>query len=192
MSDSSEYKQNVVLFGGSFDPPHLGHHELCRALVADETFDRVWILPSANHPFGKQMAPFHHRVNMCSIAFATISPKVEIREEDNRSHGGGYTIDLVRYLNKLYPDLNFTLALGADNYQTRHKWKDFEELEKLIKVRFFGRRGFDQENKALNLDTPFPEVSSSELRESLTKGIIPYDLLPPGIGVYIEKYKLYG
>jgi nicotinate-nucleotide adenylyltransferase len=181
----------VALFGGSFNPPHIGHTAFCEELVKHETYDFVWVIPSIQHPFGKEMVSMHHRMQMCRIAFEPISSKIEIRNEEKHAGGSGYTIDLISHLIATYTNYDFTLALGSDNYATRHEWKDFEKIQSLVSIRFFGRRGWSRENQQLGLDTHFPEVSSSELRKALGSGDIPEHLLPPGIPEYIRGHELY-
>ena len=191
MSDPSPQRPRVALFGGAFDPPHIGHLEFCRALAGDRCFDEVWVLPTSRHPFGKGMAPFEHRIAMCRAAFAALGPKVRIRDDEERLGGEGFTIDLVAHLRSRYPHHSFTLALGSDNYGQRHNWKDFRELGKLVEVRFFGRRGFERETVELGIDAPFPEATSAEIRERIAAGDLPADLMPPAVAEYIEEHGLY-
>lgn len=191
MMGNSEPGRSIALYGGAFDPPHVGHTGFCCALAAEPSFSEVWVLPCYRHPFGKDLAPFDHRLAMCRIAFEPIASHIHVRDDEVRTPGEGYTIDLVRYLLREFPDLRFTLALGSDNYRHRHKWKSFDLLQTLVPVKFFGRRGFQQENEELGLATPFPEVSSTELRLALEDGLIQDEFLPGGVGDYIRVHKLY-
>jgi nicotinate-nucleotide adenylyltransferase len=191
MAKRSSSGARVALFGGAFDPPHKGHTAFCKALAEDPGFDEVWILPAYRHPFGKEMAPFQHRLAMCMAAFGKFAPKVKIRDDESRAGGEGYTIDLVRHLKSEFPNISFTLALGSDNYSQRHNWKDFEELQQLAEIRFYGRRGFAEENRVLGLETPFPEVSSQDIREELSRGRLGTRLIPPAVASYIKQHRLY-
>lgn len=191
---SNGYKSSgkrVALFGGSFDPPHIGHTAFCAALANDSENDAIWVLPSADHPFGKDMAPFDQRMEMCRIAFASLSPKVEIRDDELELEHTGYTVDLIRYLNEKYPEIEFILALGADNYAAREEWKDFDTIEKLVRVKFYGRRGWEGENEELQIDAPFPRASSSAIRNAIRKGELPRDVLPQGLPEFIREHRLY-
>ena len=183
--------KRIVLFGGTFDPPHTGHVAFCRALVDDPSFDEVWILPSFKHPFGKEAAPFKHRLAMCSAAFEDLGPKLKVRDDESKVGGDGFTVDLLRFLRSRYPTYAFTLALGADNYSQRHRWQDFDTAKKIAEVRFYGRRGWEAETEHLGLDTPFPKVSSQEIREIIKSGDIPSELLPRAVYEYIQEHKLY-
>lgn len=189
--ETPESRRSVALYGGAFDPPHIGHTAFCAALAGEPGFDEVWVLPCYRHPFGKELADFAHRMAMCRIAFEPIGQCVRVKDDESRAPGGGYTIDLVRHLQGTYPDLDFALVLGSDNFRQRHKWKDFELLQSLVPVRFFGRKGFQEENEELGVEAPFPEVSSTDLRVALEEGTIPEALLPPGVADYIRARRLY-
>jgi nicotinate-nucleotide adenylyltransferase len=181
----------VALFGGGFDPPHKGHVAFCRALAESGLFDRVWVLPTYKHPFGKGAAPFGDRLAMCRIAFLPVGDNVEVRDDETRVGGRGYTIELIRWLERRYPDHRFSLALGSDNYEVRTRWKDFDKIEKLIDVRFFGRKGWEELNKKLKIPAPFPKASSDEIRSRIAAGGIPEELLPEAVARYIKEHGLY-
>lgn len=181
----------VAVFGGTFDPPHIGHVAFCQALAAEDCFDRVWILPAYVHPFGKEMAPFRRRLAMCGLAFAALSAKVEVRDDEERFNRSGFTIDLLRSLKSRFPARRFTLALGSDNYEQRHRWKDYDELKRLVEIRFFGRRGWEEQNEALGREAPFPRASSTEIRRVIAEGGMPAHLVPPGVAEYIIEHGLY-
>lgn len=191
MSQKQADNKNIALFGGTFDPPHIGHTAFCEALVRENRFDRVWVLPAFHHPFSKRMAPFENRLEMCKISFSQLGSKVKIRDDEAKAGGEGYTIDLLKYILKNNPRCRFTLVLGADNYEQRHQWKDFESIESMVDVLFFGRKGWERQNVALGIPTPFPEVSSSEIRRLIRNQEIPDALLPPGIAEYIRDHGLY-
>jgi nicotinate-nucleotide adenylyltransferase len=186
-----EKKINVALFGGAFDPPHIGHIAFCEALVRSAEFDKVWVEISIDHPFGKQLTPLPHRQQMSHLSLSHLYDKLELRTDEAKLNGTGYTIDLIRYLLATYPEYKFTLALGSDNYAIRNKWKDFDIIEKLVAVRFFGRRGWGNANAELELPESFPEVSSTELREKLNSGILPETLVNKQVAEYILEQKLY-
>jgi len=181
----------TVLFGGSFNPPHSGHREFVQALAQDARFSEVWVLPCADHAFGKSLAPFEHRMAMSKLAFADLGNHVTIRDDEEKLPGTNYTIDLINYLLPRYPDRSFALALGADNYAVRHKWKDFAEIEKLVEVIFYGRKGWTSENEELMVTTPFPEIASSEIRRMVSSGENISELVPPSVATYIQEHALY-
>ncbi len=87
----------IALFGGAFDPPHIGHVLCaCYALQVAE-LDTLWVLPSASHPYGKPMRPFGDRMAMCRLAFADLAA-VELRDDELRNDSGR-TVDLLAMVN---------------------------------------------------------------------------------------------
>ena len=191
MTKGDTDSKTIALFGGAFDPPHNGHVAFCRALAESGLFDKVWVLPTFRHPFGKKAAPFEHRLEMCRVAFAHISPKVEIRDDEAGVGGEGYTVELIRHLKSAYPQHSFSLALGSDNYEVRSRWKNFDEIERLVDVRFFGRKGWEELNRHLGLKAPFPKASSEEIRAKIAGGKTPRRIVPEAVQEYIREHDLY-
>ena len=149
------------------------------------------MLPTFRHPFGKKAAPFEHRLEMCRAAFSGISPKVEIRDDEADVGGEGFTIELIRHLKRVYPQHRFSLALGSDNYEVRSRWKNFDEIERLVDVRFFGRKGWEELNRHLGLKAPFPKASSEEIRDKIANGESPMRKIPKAVQDYIREHNLY-
>ena len=61
---------HIALFGGSFNPPHVGHMMAAYYVIATRPVDKLWLMPAYRHPFGKRLAPFDDRVKMCELAAA--------------------------------------------------------------------------------------------------------------------------
>ncbi|HUX07423.1 MAG TPA: nicotinate-nicotinamide nucleotide adenylyltransferase [Acidobacteriota bacterium] len=181
----------IALFGGGFDPPHKGHVAFCRALAGSGLFDRVWVLPTFRHPFGKGAAAFEDRLQMCRLAFSELSDRVEVRDDEVHVGGDGYTVELIRWLQERHLQYDFSLVLGSDNYEVRTRWKDFDEIERLVDVRFFGRKGWEELNRKLHIPAPFPRVSSEEIRGRIAEGKMPRNKLPRAVAAYIKEKGLY-
>src|SRR5688500_14818958 len=114
----------VALFGGSFNPPHVGHLMVVTWILATERADEVWILPTAHHPFGKSLAPFEDRVDLCRAAF----PEARVEEIEASLPAPSYTIQTVEALKKQHPSTRFSLVVGTDVANERTKWKEFDRL----------------------------------------------------------------
>lgn len=82
MTNSNVDVRKIALYGGAFDPPHIGHIAFCKELCSQEEFHEVWVLPSFKHPFDKALSPFEIRIEMCKVAFEEISPKVVISRKN--------------------------------------------------------------------------------------------------------------
>ena len=146
--------KSIALFGGSFNPPHIGHYEIARRAARRKTIDEVWIVPVYRHPFGKKMASFADRLRGCRSFFKPLGPKVKVKDWERRLGGTSYTIRLIRHLKKKYPRHKFCLILGADAYRERKEWKDFEAIKKEVGLIVFPR----------GKKSPIPDVSSTEIR----------------------------
>ncbi len=166
----------IALLGGAFDPPHLGHVQLAEHLLSQEHFDEVWIIPVVQHPFAKNMANFEDRIAMCALAFQ--NPKIKIKDfEKNLS---GYTIDLVKHCLSTFPNDNFYFCGGEDIKKDIPKWKDSEQLLKLIPFQFYGR-GKDF----------FGEASSTIIRNQVQQNEKTLQEISDTVKKYIDQKKIY-
>ena len=154
---------HVALFGGSFDPPHVGH--VLAAAYASSTgpFDLLLVVPVLAHPFGKQLAPYEHRMAMTELAMADLG-RVEVSDVEGALGAPSRTLKTVQHLVQAHPDWRMRLLLGADVHLERHEWLGYDELEKLAPPLLLGREGVD------NAEAPeplLPEVSSTAVRQLL-------------------------
>lgn len=163
----------IALFGGSFDPPHLGHVlAACYARVVGEV-DQVWVLPVARHAYAKPLTPWPHRWELCRRAFEPLS-FVTLRNDECRNPDG-YTFDLVSRLQSMNPGNQWFLVGGSDTAVDMPRWHRGEELARLVEIIAVPRRGYDDHAAAL------PAVSSSLVRERLAAGLVVDDLLTPAV-----------
>ncbi|HEX4341041.1 MAG TPA: nicotinate-nicotinamide nucleotide adenylyltransferase [Polyangiaceae bacterium] len=156
---------DVALFGGSFDPPHVGHVLAVAYALTIEPFEHVLVVPVLAHSFGKQLAPFEDRVVMTRAAMADLS-RVEVSTVEEHLGAPSRTLRTVRHLLSEHPDWKLRLVIGADVHLERHSWFGFEELEKLAPPLVLGRSG------VLNDEAPvpvLPEVSSTHVRGLLAE-----------------------
>ncbi len=131
--------KHAVLFGGSFNPPHIGHRAIVKRLAARKRVDEVWVIPVYQHRFRKHLPPFAKRMRLCKSFFVPLSPKVKVQDFEKRVRAGGRTLDLLLFLEKKFPDYRFSLAMGQDAYRQRHAWYRFAEIKKRVTVIVFPR-----------------------------------------------------
>ena len=152
--------KKIALFGGSFNPPHLGHLAILNYLL-DQSFDEVWVIPVYQHPFGKPLAPFDHRFHMLTLLCHHLNKhhyQILTLEKDSQKQPN-YTIDTVKTLKSSYPTYHFTIVIGSDQEVELQKWHHIEDLKKEADFFVLPRQGYH---------TSFlPNVSSSEIREKL-------------------------
>ncbi len=190
MAASRKQPRRVALFGGSFDPPHYAH-VLAVAQLAAGPFDEVWVLPCPSHAFGKEMAPFADRLALCRAAFGNLR-NVKVNPVEDRLPKPARTLHTIRALKKLHPDIQFTLAFGADVYGERKRWYRFPEIEKEAAVVYFRRTGCPvARGPEWVSDVEFGDVSSTRIRSALKTGKPVSRWVPARVAAEIKKRGLY-
>lgn len=179
----------VALFGGSFNPPHVGHLVATNYVYATQQVDEVWWMPAWNHPFGKALAPFEHRVAMCRAIAQSASGWFKVSEVERDVGGEGRTVDTLAHLTATHPGHAFTLVIGSDIVKDLPKWKEFDRIQQLARVLVLYRAGHPSPGA---VGPPLAEVSSTEIREKLARGELPSELVPRVALDYAKAHKLYG
>ena len=169
--------KRIALFGGSFDPPHLGHVlAACYARIVAQV-DEVWVLPVARHAYAKPISPWEQRWQLCQAAFAGLD-FVHLHDDEQRN-SGGFTFDLIENLRRAHPDHRWLLLGGTDTARDLLNWHRGAELVKLIDIIPVPRRGYDDHPAAL------PQISSSMIRERLQRGENIRELVSPSVAKLI-------
>jgi nicotinate-nucleotide adenylyltransferase len=194
----------VAVFGGSFDPPHIGHVLACQYVIAMHPVDEVWMVPCFRHPFQKRTTDYAHRVRMCELAAATLGPRCKVSTIEEELGGAGYTLHLVRALRSRYPEHELSLVIGADLVPERERWFGAHELALLVPFIVLGRslgRGASEGSGPKAASTfrdhrhaeavDLPEVSSTRVRDALREGRSPSGWVPAAVLSYIETHRLY-
>lgn len=177
----------TVLYGGSFDPPHLGHQMACLYLLEGLGADKIWLLPSDHHPFGKAMTPFAQRRRLCAAMAAALGPRVEICDVESRLGGAGHTYDTLCHLQAAEPQRRFALAIGADIVAELPRWYRWEAICARVPVAIIGRSGYPGPADGVQL----PNLASSVLRQRRSAGQSLAGLVPVAVAVEIEAMQLY-
>lgn len=177
----SEKRRRVAIFGGSFNPPHIGHTAICKWLFNRGFVDEIWVIPCFMHPFGKELAPYEHRLAMVRLAFCKLMMPIKILEVEKELGGVSYTLRTVEYLRKLNPDIIFHLVTGSDVEEEIEKWKDFDKIKDLAAIIRVPRG-----DRSI-----IPDVSSTEVRDKIHYGGSYRDLVETQVAVYIITKGLY-
>ena len=119
------FMKNIALYGGAFDPPHVGHIKLIYALTNASFVDQVWLLPCGDREDKKLVLPKSVRLKLIRDLFKE-TPSIKISEDEidlSRQQGGQiHTYDLMGYLMKKYEGKRFHFVVGADVLHTIHTW----------------------------------------------------------------------
>lgn len=165
----------VALLGGSFNPPHVGHLMAAVFVRAARAVDAVWLVPAANHPFGKALAPFDDRVAMCEAMALDAGPWLTVSRAEESVGGEGRTIDLLEWLLPRHPGTRFEFVIGSDILADLPKWKAWDRIQKLVDVVILNRAGYPD---SAAIGPPLAQVSSTEIRKLLAAGQRPDGLVP--------------
>ncbi len=177
-------QKTYAIFGGTFDPPHVGHVLAVHYILLTANAERVMVIPCAEHPFGKGQVDFAHRLAMCRLAFTELGQRVQVLDIEAQRQGTSYTIDTVHALRQQYPDVTLKLVVGSDIPAEIDQWKSSKELLQLVELLVLPRKGFTTQSM-------LPEVSSSDVRHRLTQGQEVTSLLPSSVLAYLHKNGLY-
>jgi nicotinate-nucleotide adenylyltransferase len=183
---------HIAIFGGSFDPPHVGHMMACYYLLEVHEADEVMLVPVYTHPFGKTLTGFGHRLEMCRLAAEPFGARVSVSPIEQQLNRGGpvYTVDLLEELRKRHPDDKLSFVMGSDALTETHEWKDFDRVRELANLIVLRRRGY--EDAAESYKCLLPELSSSAVREAFLRGTDTEGLVPARVRRYIHMEGLYG
>ncbi|MEM7154856.1 MAG: DUF2520 domain-containing protein [Myxococcota bacterium] len=157
------------VFGGAFDPPHLGHALVPAYLRLRGLAQRVLVVPCADHPLGKDLSPFEERIALVRAAMSTMGEGVEVTDIEARlfqQHGGpSYTIRMLDAVEQEYPEMDVRLVIGTDIVSEVHRWHRWEEIERRFRPIVVPRAGHAPANVCA-----LPEVSSTQVRAWLREG----------------------
>ena len=181
----------TLVYGGSFNPPHMGHQLACFYGLEALGADALWVVPVYEHPFGKDLVSFEHRVKMCELMVQPLGKRAMVSTIEQELESPVRTFELFSELKLKYPERQFAMLMGADLLAERSRWYRFEDLQNLVKIVVVGRGGFDSSPGENVYDIELPEVSSSDLRERLRNGEAVEGLMPATIRNYLIKSNLY-
>jgi nicotinate-nucleotide adenylyltransferase len=190
-------RRRIGLYGGSFDPVHLGHMLVAQAAFEELQLDRLYFIPAAQSPFKqtRQHAPAAMRLQLLRLALAG-QTRYEVDEQEIQRGGVSYTVETLRnYANRL-GDAELFYLIGADNVTSLPQWREADELARLAEFVVIPRPG----DPAVPFPHPFRgrvlkgfplAVASSQIRVRVAAGQ-PVDLLvPPAVAEAIRNNGLY-
>lgn len=182
----------IGIFGGVFNPPHLGHLMIAQQVLDFTDIEEIWFLPNyGQHPPKPHIAPVTDRLAMTKLLDVP-GTKVSPIEIDRRLDGN--TINLLPYLP---PKHIYTFIMGADWLPGFTMWGSWKELLKKIPFLVFPRCGFANTPLYPNMTLLDAQtlmttnISSTKIRERIQKGLSIDEFVPPAVALYIKKHGLY-
>ncbi len=200
--------RRIGIFGGTFDPVHLGHlilAEQCRELGR---LDEVWFVPAARppHKVDVPLTPFAQRVEMLDLAVAG-NPAFRIEQSEKDRPGPSFTVDTLEELGRRHSDADFYLLIGSDTLGELHTWHEPARIVGRAALLVVARPGFpvvtqERFREGLGLPEGFPlrveqieapliHIASRELRSRAAAGRSLRYLVPRAVVVYIQEKRLY-
>lgn len=180
---------DVAIYGGSFDPPHMGHVLSVTWALSAGRVERVWVIPTWKHPFGKSFAAsFEHRAAMCAEAFSPL-PAVEVSTIERELGGVSRTLDTLDALETAHPELRFRLLLGADLLPTTDRWHRWDEIARRAPPIVVGRAGYPA---PAGCPIAIPDVNSTDIRDAVLQRRDIRGFVPSAVLRYIDEHRLYG
>jgi len=197
--------ERIGLFGGTFDPPHLGHLILASEAQSQLELDRLlWTLtPEPPHKQDQPITPIEHRLAMVSLAIAD-NPSFELSRAELDRPGPHYTLDTIKIIAEENPEAQIVPVIGGDSLNDLPTWHHPKEL--LYACHWVGvmRRPGEAANlealehelpgissKIHYVDAPLLEIASREIRQRVAAGRPFRYYLPRSVYEYIEQHHLY-
>ncbi len=175
--------KKIGIFGGSFDPVHLGHKRLAEFALSALELDKMLVIPAACSPFKTgTTSSAEHRMNMCRLQFC--EDKFEISDIEISRGGKSYTVDTVNTVKARYPESTLFLIIGSDQLMQFHKWYCFEKImgnavicavaraekDNIADMEKYADENLRQHGECKILEFSPLEISSTQIRELIKNG----------------------
>ncbi|GAA0482939.1 nicotinate-nucleotide adenylyltransferase [Salinibacillus aidingensis] len=186
--------RRIGLFGGTFDPPHIGHLIIAEEIYEQLQLDEIWFIPTYVPPHkDTKTTDSNHRKNMVERSIRG-NPHFRLETIELERAGISYTLDTIKALKEDYPDDDFYFIIGGDMVEYLPHWHKIDELVSLVQFVGVERQGYPLSSpypiKFVNV--PIVEISSSRLRERLEAGRPVYYWMKEDVLDYIREKGLYG
>jgi nicotinate-nucleotide adenylyltransferase len=186
--------KDVILFGGTFDPPHVGHLLMAQLALEQCGAEEIWFLPAPAPPHKQHERPLGHDVRLRMVELLIQGYEgMKVCDIESTLPRPSYTVDTVRACIERFPDCRFRFLLGSDSLAALPTWRQADTLANLIEFIVAVRAGYPFAEtlarirralpavRATALEMPIVDVSSTFVRERLLAGRPVCGLVPPQV-----------
>ena len=175
----------TALFGGTFNPLHNGHLAIAKSVLEQGLADEVWLLVTPCNPWKKDQELPDDRLRYDIVA-AAVKDMEHVFASDYEFNlpKPSYTANTLRHISADYPDREFILTIGADNWVKFHNWREADFILNNYRIIVYPRQGYDINNtpEGVNLlDCPLMNISSTQIRQMIKNGEPIDELVPPSV-----------
>lgn len=188
----------IGLFGGTFDPIHLGHLVAAQQVLDKKLCDKIWFLPCYQNPLKEKSTETKHRKKMIELAIEK-EKEFELNTTELKEKKTNYTIETIRKLKKNFPENEFCFIIASKALKEFNKWKKYDELAAEIRFIVVSFQHSDKIPKKIQKFNPIKlnptlssKISSTLIRKRLKEGKDVSVFLPKKVFDYIKENKLYG
>lgn len=193
------------IFGGTFNPIHLGHINLLKNVTEKLKLDKILIMPTKIPPHKqvKYLASEYDRVEMCKLSIENNS-SIEVSDFELNNDTTSYTVLTLRHFKELYPNTKLYFILGSDMLLSFHKWFEYEEIlqlativcasrniQDILKIEAYAELLRNKGGECIILNLEPYEISSSQIRDAISEEQDFACYLPQKVVQYIKEKKLY-
>ncbi|KJY55168.1 putative nicotinate-nucleotide adenylyltransferase [Lactobacillus kimbladii] len=185
--------RQIGIFGGTFNPIHLGHLIVAEQVLTKLHLDEVWFIPTNVPPLkDRPVVSAQDRANMLELGTQD-NPRFQVKLFELYRGGVSYTVDTLRYLRESQPENHYYLIMGSDQVNNLGEWKEPTKLAQLATLVGVQRAGYPQKAKLpmIWVDVPAIAISSSLVRQTIAIGGSIRYLVPDTVRNYIQKKGLY-
>ena len=183
------------LYGGSFNPIHIGHIQLSQALLDEHLVDEMWLLVSPQNPFkvNQKLLDDNARLELAQLAVRDI-PNITVSDYEFHLPRPSYMVHTLEHLRKEFPEREFILIIGADNWERFPMWYKSKEILAHHQVIVYPRPGCllqDIPEGVTVANTPLIDISSTEIRENIKNPNYSGEGLCPTVWEEIKRERYY-
>jgi nicotinate-nucleotide adenylyltransferase len=189
----------IGLYFGTFNPIHVGHLIIANHMAEHSDLEQIWMVVTPHNPLKQKntLLDDYQRLHLVRLATEDY-PKIKPSDIEFKLPQPNYTVNTLAHLMEKYPQHEFSLIMGEDNFKSLHKWKNYEYILQHHDIYIYPRVSDEAENPTLKnhpnvhwIDAPIVEISSTFIRENIKNNKNVRPLLPHNVWEYVDHNNFY-